>query len=92
MTWTAEGIAHELESCGYAAVDEFLEFRPGARAWQTSRPYRPGGTGVVVAIYRRDPSPWAQTYGRPDVELVYREDGGRVAQLADYHLRPVASS
>lgn len=71
----------DLETRGYHAIPSHPtragQLAPGARVrgyghqWPTAIAR---GTGVVHAVMLRDPSRWADKYGRPDVEIVVKLD------------------
>jgi hypothetical protein len=80
---------------GYRDITKHGALKLGARVYHRGHqwPGASAGTGTVAAVMQRDPSPWAQAWGRPDVELiVWYDDGGgildgKLHSLADYHLR-----
>lgn len=80
---------------GYHDIAEHRGLTVGARVYHRGHqwPEASQGTGTVVALMRRDPSPWAQAWGQPDVETIVQFDDtggildGKLHGLADYHLR-----
>jgi hypothetical protein len=81
----------DLRERGYVDIEEFEGLRAGVRVRHRGEQYRAAyrdGTGNVLHVLQRDPSSWARSWGRPDVEIVVvRDDVERGAMLvADYHV------
>ena len=77
-------------------IKEFHGLRAGVRVRHRGEQYREAyrnGTGNVLHVLQRDPSPWARSWGRPDVEIVViRDDKERGAMLvADYHVEIITN-
>jgi hypothetical protein len=83
-----------LIEAGYEDVAEYAGIKVGARVRHVGHQWPEAferGSATVLAVMRKDPSAWAQTYRRPDVELLVELDrpfiaGSCLAQLADYHV------
>lgn len=91
----AAAMVAELHKHGYADRKLVGELAAGARirhrAHRWPEAYR-DGTGVIVAVTERDPSPWSLSWGMRDIEMVVAfdkptfVDWSRLSQLAQYHV------
>lgn len=94
----------ELHEHGYQDVERHVhrsgaELAPGTRIRHAGHQWYEAlreGTGHVVAITERPDSAWSRSWGMPDVELIAVFDkpwplDSRLSQLAQYHVRLVAS-
>ena len=62
---------------GYQEIPEYKGIKPGQRVRHLGHRYTEAyrdGTATVLAVMQKDPSSWAQTYGRPDVEIIVQLD------------------
>ncbi len=89
-----DNYAADLLARGYIEVQEFRDLLPGSRAKHRNERYSEAyrrGTGFIRRIFRKPNSAWEQSYGRPDIELIFeRDDPDRgVTLLADYHVEIV---
>lgn len=83
----------ELTEYGYQDIAEHRGIKVGARVRHCGQRYYEAienGTATVLAVMQKDPSPWADSYGRPDIEVLVADDkpmfpGSPVSQWADYH-------
>lgn len=67
----------DLLARGYVEISEFNGLKPGARVRNAGEQYPEAyrdGTANVLAVFQRDPSSWAVTYRRPDIEVIVRRD------------------
>lgn len=91
---TIEERLADLKQHGYVEIEEFRGLRAGVRVRgrgeQYAEAYR-DGTGKVLHVLQRDPSPWARSYNHPDVELVVESDDPQRGPryVADYHVEIV---
>ena len=94
---TVEDRVADLLARGYVEIPEFEGLRPGARVRHRGEQYARAhleGTATVRYVFRKDPSSWAQTYRRPDVEIVAERDDTEIGPMfvADYHVDLVGSA
>jgi hypothetical protein len=94
VTGTFEEQYRELTSYGYKDIDEIKGITVGARVRHGGEQYPEAfrkGTATVRAIMEKDPSPWARSWGRRDIELIVERDKPLLEgmthfyQWADYH-------
>ena len=97
LTLTREERAEydDLFAAGYRDIDDAPRgIRVGARVHHAGERYPAAyrdGTGTVVAVMEKSPSPWvAAGWGKRDIELIVRTDRDRfgtgcIGRWADYH-------
>jgi hypothetical protein len=91
----------DLLAHGYVEIEGVDRITPGARVHHCGERYSAAylhGTAQVAAVFEKDPSPWAQSYGRRDIEVVVVRDRplldgmDLVHTWADYHTVPTENA
>jgi hypothetical protein len=86
----------DMRERGYVEIRVFGDLRAGVRVRHRGEQYLEAyrdGTGNVLHVLQRDPSPWARSYGHADVELVVKHDDPTRSPMyvADYHVEIVTT-
>jgi hypothetical protein len=90
----------DLLAHGYVEIDGIGQIKAGARVHHCGERYAAAymhGTAQVAAVFEKDPSPWARSYGRRDIEIVIVRDKPMLDGMdpvhtwADYHTVPTAT-
>jgi hypothetical protein len=84
-----EQVAADMLRRGSVEVQEFGALTVGARVRRGNQTWGAAylrGTGTIERIFHKPNSSWEQKYGRPDVELIVRNDDDTYSFLADYHV------
>ena len=87
----ADKAAERMLAEGFKEVTEFKNLRVGLRVRHMSQRWSEAqdkGTGVIERIFIREGDNWSQTHGRPNVELIKKNDDDSFSYLADYHVEP----
>lgn len=84
---TPQEHAEDLLNRGYIEVQEWRELHVGDRARHVNQLWAEAttGTATIKRIFHKPDSPWADKWGRPDVEIILTRDNGDDAYWADYH-------
>lgn len=97
---TAQEQADSLVGDGFVEVQEFRHLKIGQRVRHVNQQWPEAhaeGTGTIERIFRQPEGQWERTYGRPNVELIVKNDKPRFGPddthmfVADYHIEVVGS-